>query len=193
MIMNEELQQALEPKDVLPEPQASTPLPVQPQRSNKIIWKIVGIAIAVLCLCSIACLALFLTSINKANNEKPPVESVLDAFMHDMEAKDAESAYALFSPRVQRQIPIDDLQNMMEGNNYILFDGYLSLSVQNLNLIAAANTNPDLPQGTVASVNGLIQYLGGFTGNFTATLEKVDGEWMIDQINITVPPDKFQP
>jgi hypothetical protein len=125
--------------------------------------------------------------------ERAPVEAVLDSFMKYMEANDVESAYALFSPRVQRQIPIDDVQEMIKGNNYVLFEGYQSISVQNIKLTAAVNTNPDLPQGTVANVKGFIEYSDGFTGNFTATLEKVDGLWMIHRIDINVPPNKFQP
>ena len=158
-------------------------------KENKNRWTIVVVVIAVICICSVICLTLAGASMV----ERVPVESVLDAFMKDMVAKDIESAYALFSPRAQRQIPIDEVQKLIDGNNYILFEGYQNLSVQSLNLAAAVNTNPDLPQGAVANVNGFIEYSDSFTGNFTATLEKVDGKWMIDSINITVPPDKFQP
>ncbi|HNE06467.1 MAG TPA: hypothetical protein PLT08_18205, partial [Anaerolineales bacterium] len=140
-------------------------------KEKKNLWAIAGIVIAVICIC----LALVGTGVGKIMVERAPIESILDTFMKDMVAKDIESAYALFSPRVQRQIPIDDIQKMIDGNNYILFDGYKNLSVQNLNLTATANTNPDLPQGTVANVNGFIEYSDGFTGNFTAILEKVDG------------------
>ncbi|MBK8619095.1 MAG: hypothetical protein IPN96_18705 [Anaerolineales bacterium] len=177
-------------ENLVDEPNAISPTS---KRSNKNLWIIAGITIALICICSIICLALIGTGVGKVMVERAPVEAVLDSFMNYMEAKDVESAYALFSPRVQRQIPIDDVQEMIEGNNYVLFDGYQSLSVQNINLTAAANTNPDLPQGTVANVNGFIEYVDGITGNFTATLEKVDGQWMIHRINITVPPDKFQP
>jgi len=181
-----------EPKAENPvnEPNINSPTP---KKSNKNLWIIVGVAIAVICTCSIICLALVGAGVGKITVERAPIESVLDAFMKDMVAKDIKSAYGLFSPRVQRKLPIDDLQKMIDGNNHILFDGYQSLSVQNLNLTAAVNTNPDLPQGTVANVNGFIKYSGGFTGNFTATLEKVDGKWMIYRINVIVPPDKFQP
>ncbi len=158
-------------------------------KENKNRWTIVVVVIAVICICSVICLALAGASMV----ERVPVESVLDAFMKDMVAKDIESAYALFSPRAQRQIPIDEVQKLIDGNNYILFEGYQNLSVQSLNFAASVNTNPDLPQGAVANVNGFIEYSDSFTGNFTATLEKVDGKWMIDSINITVPPDKFQP
>ncbi len=193
--MTDELQKPLVESVSKGENSVVEPTPVSPipKKSNKNLWIIAGITLAFICICSIICLVLFGTSVGKVMVERAPVEAVLDTFMKDMEAKDVESAYSLFSPRVQRQIPIDDVQEMIEGNNYVLFEGYQSLSVQNLNLTAAVNTNPDLPQGTVANVNGFIQYSDGVTGNFTATLEKVDGKWMIHFINIVVPPDKFQP
>jgi hypothetical protein len=53
-------------------------------------------------------------------------------------------------------------------------ENYQSISMQNVNPCVVVNKNPDLPQhqGTVANVKGFIEYSGGFTGNFTATLEK---------------------
>jgi len=188
-----------ESQDLVQEPNAENPViesnvvPLALKKSNKNLWIIVGIVVAVICICSIICLALFGTSFVKVMVERAPVEAVLDTFMKNMEAKDVESAYALFSPRVQRQISQADLKEMIEGNNYVLFEGYQSLSVQNLNLSAAVNTNPDQPQGTVANVNGEISYSGGFTGSFDAVLEKVDGNWMLYFINVTVPPNKIQP
>jgi hypothetical protein len=187
-------------KESLPEPESrmSGPIvtPATTEESNKNLWIIAGLAIAIICVCSFCCIAMIGLSgagVGAVLTERAPVELVLDAFMKNMKAKDIESAYALFSPRVQREISVDDVQKMIAGNNYVLFDGYQSLSVQNLKLTAAANTNPKLPQGTVANVDGAIEYSGGFTGNFTAILEKVDGEWMIHHIQINVPPDKFHP
>jgi len=54
-----------------------------------------------------------------------------------MANKDAENAYALFSPRAQRQIPISKIQELLDGKNYFLFEGYQSLSVSNPNISAA--------------------------------------------------------
>jgi hypothetical protein len=174
------------------QPQTSDATAPQPKKSKKKTWVIVGIVLGVLLLCSIVCVAVFGTGMYKIYKEKAPVESVLDTYMQHMEDKDAESAYALFSPRAQRQVPVSDVQEMLEGNNYILFEGYRSLSVSNLNISAALNTNPDLPQGTVVIVTGVIQFEGGIQGSFNGTLEQVDGNWMIDAMYITVPPDKMK-
>lgn len=191
--MTHDLKTASPKQETWPAPNVPTPASVQPQKSNKNVRVIAGFVLAALCLGSLACIAIFGTILFKVATEMAPVESVLDAFMQDMETKDVESAYALFSPRVQRQMPVDDIQTMIDGNNFVLFDGYQSLSVEYLTLTAAVNTNPDTPQGTVAEANGFVEYSGGFTGNFSATLEKVDGKWMIYRIDIIVPPDKFRP
>ncbi len=182
-----------------PEPKVENPVaetnvvPAPPKTSNKNLWIIAGIAIGVLCLCSILCLVLFGTAVGKAMVERAPVELVLDTFMKDMEAQDIKSAYDLFSPRAQRQVSVTDLEKLTQGNNYKVFDGYESLSIQNLNLTVAANTNPDRPQGAVANVTATVSYTDGFTGNLAAVLEKVDGKWRLFNIHVNVPPDKFQP
>jgi hypothetical protein len=190
--MTDELQQPL------PQPQPENPpvtpdvISPQPNKSKKNPWIILGVALGILCLGSITCITVFALGVGKAVVEKAPVESTLDSYMKYMAAKDTESAYALFSPRAQRQVPISKVQEMIEGNNYILFEGYQSLSVQTLNISAAVNTNPDLPQGTVAKVNGTVTYENGFQGTFNGVLEKVHGKWQIHGIFVSVPPNKFQ-
>lgn len=187
-----------EPQQLTPEPQMGKPV-MEPNvaipsanKSRRNVWIILGSIVALLCVCSLLCVALTATGVGKIMVEKAPIEATLNSFMEHMEAQDVESAYALFSPRSQRQTPISDLEKMIEGNNYFLFEGYESLSIQNINLTATANVDPDLPQGMVANVSGMISYRDGFTGQFQAVLEKVNDTWMIYNINITVPPDKFR-
>lgn len=165
----------------------------QQQKSKKNFWVILGIVLITACICLILCIVLVVIGVGSAFTERAPVESVLDTFMTHMAKKDAESAYALLSPRVQRKASPDDLEKQLVGNNYILFDGYKNLSVQNINLTATVNANPDLPQGTVAKVAGVVSYDGGFKGQINAVLEKVEDVWKIYSVNVTVPPDKFQP
>jgi len=189
--MTDELQQVPQ-QEKPPTPPPSAHIPQQPQKSKKSTWVIAGVVIGILCLCSIVCVAVFGASMFKVYTEREPVGLVLDAYMRHMANKDAESAYALFSPRAQRQIPISKVQEMLEGNNYFLFEGYQSLEVGNLNISATANTNPDLPQGTVAKVAGVITFEGDIQGTFNGVLEKVDDQWMIDSIYVTVPPNKIK-
>lgn len=160
----------------------------KPKRNLKLIF---GIAAIVVCSCLTIGGAIVATGLNKVSDEKAPIEAVLDDFMRDMVAEDVEAALELFSPRAQRQFSKTDLDALLEGNNYVLFEGYQSLMIGNLNIKAVANTNPDVPQGTVAEVSGIITYENDFSGRFVATLEKDDGDWFLFFINITVPPDKL--
>lgn len=188
--MSDNLQQESTQQGGSPQPQISVPQIVQSKKHKNLI--IAGVSILILCLCSIACVALIGFGLYRMNSEKEPVESVLNDYMRHMVNKDVEKAYELFSPRAKRQIPISKIQEMLTGNNYFLFIGYQSLSVSNIKVSAVANTNPDVPQGIVANVNGVINYDGSIQGSFSGTLEKVDNQWMIDAIYITVPPDKIK-
>jgi hypothetical protein len=157
------------------------------EKSRKRLWAVV----AVIGLSLGLCLALSVAALGKVRVEWAPVASALDTFMKEMEAKDVESAYALLSPRSQRQSPMTSLEALTQGNSYVLFEGYESLDVQNLNLTATANADPDAPQGTVAEVTATVTYAGGFTGELSAVLEKVDGAWRLFGVSVTVPPNKF--
>jgi hypothetical protein len=190
-MMDESQQSITEPQQEQP-PIPGVVLPSQLKRSNRKYWIISGIALGVLCLCSIICIALVVLGANKIKSEEAPVISVIDSYMKFMVAKDAESAYALFSPRAQRQVPISKVEELLEGNNYIIFEGYQKLDLTNFNVSAALNNNPDLPQGTVATVTGTITYDGGIQGTFNGTLEKVDGKWLINSMYNNVPPSKIK-
>jgi hypothetical protein len=134
----------------------------------------------------------FVYIMSRVNLEIAPVTSVLDSYMKFLVVKDTNSAYALFSPRAQRQFPISKIEELIQGKNYLLIEGYQSLSIQKINIAATINSNSDIPQGTVATVSGITRYDGNIQGTFTGTLEKVNGKWLIDGINITVPPDKIK-
>lgn len=186
--------------DNLPEPTVSTPPPDSPasqapitlpqKRSKKLLWILLALCL-LCCLSTALCVGLGGAGFAQILVEKAPIARVLDAFMQDMADRDVDAAYALFSPRSQRLTPRADLEDMLQGNNYKLFEGYQSLSVVQLHMGASVNTDPDFPQGNVARVSGTVTYRDGFTGSFTAVLEKVEGVWMLYGIDIRVPPDKF--
>ena len=188
-----DISQQVSPQQENPsKPLPSSSISPQPQKSKKNNWIIVGLLVGILCLCSVVCVAVFGTAMFKVYKEKAPVESVLDAYMTAMANKDADNAYALFSPRAQRQVSISQIQDLLEGNNFLVYKGYQNLSVGSINISATANTNPDLPQGIVAKVNGVIIYADDVQGHFNGVLEKVGDKWMIDSINVTVPPGKIK-
>lgn len=70
-------------------------------------------------------------------------------------------------------------------------DNYDRLKVLSLNVGPAFNSNPELPRGIVARAAGSTWYTDGSVGSFQAVLERVDGEWRLAGIHVTVPPEKF--
>ena len=160
-------------------------------KSNRNTWIMLGVVTSLLCVCSILCVAVFGASMFRVYQETAPVESVLDAYMRHMANRDAERAYALFAPRAQRQVPLSVIEELLAGNNYFLFAGYQSLAVENINIAARVDPDPDVPQGMVAEVTGTISYEGDMQGTFEGVLEKVGEAWRIDGFYVTVPPDKI--
>lgn len=165
----------------------------QPPKNRKRFWIIIAAAAGAFCLFTIICIVSIAVILRQMNVQKEPVAAVLDAYMKAMEAKDVESAYALFSPRAQLQVPITQLQEGIKGNNFVIYEGYQSLFIDNLNLKIGTNTNPTAPQGLIVTVTGVIRYNGGIQGTYNGTLEKVKGKWMIYNLYITVPPNKLNP
>jgi len=165
------------------------------KRKRRNIIIVVGVIAALVCLCIGICVVAggwgAVTGLIKVAQERDDVSAVIDEFMREMEKENAVAAYALFSTRAQRQIPLSDIEEMLEGNNFVLFEGYESVMVTNLSIKAAFNTNPDLPQGTIAEVAGTVTYKGGITGGLTAVLEEEGDEWRMHRINVTVPPSKM--
>ncbi len=170
---------------------------VQPQKkSRRNLFLTVGAVVLVLCTCSSICIAatgLGLFDLSKSwNVEKPKAENVIDKFMTDMADKNIDRAYDLFSTRAKQNIPKDKLNKEFYGNNYLVYKGYQSLTIKNMQLSKLMNLDKTQPSGTVAHVEGEISYSGGIKGSFNAVLEKEGGAWRIFDIRVVAPPDKFK-
>ncbi|HSJ53426.1 MAG TPA: hypothetical protein VLC52_06725 [Anaerolineae bacterium] len=144
-----------------------------------------------LCLVLTLCGGLFLGGNVMVALERDDVERSLHQFMLAMARKNTNAAYALFCEQAQETVPLSKLQEMVEGNNHVLFDRYDSLEVRSLNIGPALSSNPKMPQGIVARAAGETRYTDGSVGNFQAVLQRVNGEWKLAGINVTVPPEKF--
>ena len=145
------------------------------------------------CVCLCACLAALFAYGNYLNTERPRVGRVIDTLMEAMAAEDPAAAYALFSPRARNTVILEDLEAMLTGNNYVLFENYRATTIEQFAVTLDANSSPDMPQGTVAVVRGRVIYSDNYTDQYEATLENSDGEWLLVGINVNVPPDKFDP
>lgn len=108
-----------------------------PRKSRRNVFIIAGAAVLGLCLCAGICGLIFGSNIFKSITEKPKVESVIDQFMAAMADKDAAIAYALFSTRSKRHTNLADLEKLLTGNNYLVFEGYRNITVTNLSVNAA--------------------------------------------------------
>ncbi len=165
----------------------------QPKKSRIVLWIILAASLVGTCLCAIICIAPFVIAGVKVAAERAPVESVLTTYMKYMAAKDTDSAFALFSLHMQAQTPSGYMQNLVAEGNYAMFSGFQSLTIDRLNLGSEASSDPTKPQGTIARVSGTTSYSGGFTGQYVAILEKVDGAWKIYSVTVTVPQTKGRP
>jgi hypothetical protein len=157
------------------------------KKTNRRKW-LLSLAILVLCCCPGLCANLYA----KIETERPLVENAIDQFMQARAEEDGTKAYRLLSTRSKRTTALADIEELLQGNNYVLFEGYRSTSITDISLNLNTNTDPNEPQGTVAEVAGTIAYEGGFTGSFNAVLEKEGEVWRLFTIYITVPPDKFK-
>lgn len=170
----------------------SSPSPTKPHRKRFLL--IGGLVLGLFSvLCLVICVLTLGTGLLKSATERPKVQQVIDAYMKAMAAQDAARAYALFSTRAQRSTSQADVEKGLAGNNYLVFDGYQGVTITSFNVSVGVNTNPNLPQGTIAKVAGTVSYVNGITGSFTAVLEQEGTEWLLDGINVTVPPDKIRP
>ncbi len=196
--MNDFQPQALQPEQTaIPDGTGTmeTPKPIPVNKSNRKVFLIIGALLVGLCCISVlvGIAGLIGTGVFKMMTEEPKVEIVIDEYMRAMADQDANNAYTLFSTRAKRSVSLADIEIGLEGNNYLVFKDYQSLSVNNFNIGVNSDSNPDMPQGVVAHVDGMITYADGFTGDFAAVLEQEGDGWHLFGINVNVPPDKFNP
>jgi hypothetical protein len=149
-----------------------------------------------LCLCACVAAAVLAAGIAAGGmsvaviTEGPEVEAVLDRFMTAMAARDPDAAYAVVATDFGGGMTRADLDEMLAGNNSVLFDGYRELAVTGLTL-NIFTPDSDYPDGRQALASGEISFDGGFTGEFEAELTQVGGAWRLAVIETSVPPAKF--
>ncbi len=169
-------------------PQVPAP-PARPPsgRSSKILWIPAVISLVGACVVVVLCVAALVYGVGVILAARAPIENVLDTFMKDMAAKDTQSAYQLFSLSSHAHVSLLDLNAMVAGDKFVLFDGYRRLSVDNININFVNNASRDQPQGTVARVEGSIAYKNGTVGHFQAVLEKSGDVWELYSIYLDFP------
>lgn len=155
-------------------------------------WMIVLIILAVLIMVAISCIATLFISNKIVSLEKEPAADVIDEFLLNMSQKDYANAYELFSPRAKKTVQLSLLKRFTEDDYFFVYKDFSNLTILEFTILHSVNSDPDMPQGKTAKVSGEVHYTDGITGYFDSVLEKVDGKWMIFNINVTVPPDKLK-
>lgn len=164
------------------------------QKMERRVWIIAGcVGVVLIFMCAIAGLALVLGLQASNIPEQAPINSVLDEFMKDMVAEDIMSAFELFSPNGQRGIYPNDLTDMIEVGDKVLFVGYDRISADKITLDKALNNTSEQADGLVARVTGKVYYQDGKVASFTASLETVEGEWRLYSITLNEPMNNNQP
>ncbi len=170
----------------------STPIEPRAHTSHgKRPW-VIG-AVVLLLACCVGFGLLFGILGSEVNAEQPKVQAVLQALMTAMANKDTQTAASLFVAGPGAGVPVAELDRLLEGSNYVLFDGYRELTVTGLVMNATFNNNPDEPQGVTARVQATISYDGGYTGTIHAVLRQQGGEWRLMSFQVVVPPSKLKP
>jgi hypothetical protein len=147
-------------------------------------WGMIGCGIIlVMCVCVLVG-ANLLSSLGRGQAE---VAEVIDGYMEDMSDRRTDLAIERFVTRGR-----EELVAQFESVNYGYFEGYRSLQVNAFRVGPRVTTNPMEPQGTVANVNGTVQYTGNYTGTFEAVLEQDGDQWLIFFINVNVPDEKLE-
>ena len=124
---------------------------------------------------------------------KVQTRSLILAYAHGMAKKDYDTVYALFSKRVHRQMSIEEIEEFGDVEaNFAIVDGIQSVEINSLKLLKQANTNPNMPQGSVATVIGIANFDDGFTGRVDAVFELESETWRIHHINISISPERLQ-
>lgn len=118
-------------------------------------------------------------------------EELVDAYMRSMAEKNVMLAYALLSTRLQQVYSLSDVEGLLQGNSYGLYEAYESTEVEKVIVTTRFSTNPAVPR-TMAQVTGTVNYQGGVQGTIEANMELEDGQWRLSKVWIVVPPEKLQ-
>lgn len=102
---------------------------------------------------------------------------VLDEFMTHMAARDAQSAYALFSSLAKQEVSSETLDGAAKGEFGDLAQGYKDVTVSSIEVKTDAN-------GTYADLSGTVNYDDGGQRNFTSRMDKEGDAWLVTNINI---------
>jgi hypothetical protein len=164
--------------------QSPPPEATNPPRSRTWLWLLLFGGLACLCLCSGLCILPIGYSLFQVATQQEEIRDVVEGCLHEIDNDQFDDALARFSERAVKQglVTHEQLEALADNAAFQEFD---SLVVTNVMVNATVNSDPKLPQGVVANVDGTVAYNDGGTGKFKATLEKQDGLWKLHALEVT--------
>jgi len=156
-----------------------------------------NVVLLTLCVCTVLPLAIAScnfsanSTANAVSEAQSEATGLIGAYIQSMADRDAAQAYALLSVRAKAGYSLSDVEQLLHGNNYRLFEGYESIEVDKVIVTSRFSTNPAVPR-TMAQVTGTVNYQGGVQGTLDANMELEDGQWRLSKVWIVVPPEKLQ-
>jgi len=165
-----------------------TPSPVIPYKNRAARKLVKGLGL-VLVLVILGILALpvcqfFVGFVSSFPEESSSVAQVLDEYLAALANQDAERAYVVVSRSAEAQLNLEILENLVQGNNYRVFEGYQEISFTDFELTQFGSDRS-------AEVSGYVSYTDNYVGDFSAVLVKENGTWKIQMMQVNVPPDKI--
>lgn len=115
------------------------------------------------------------------DSDSPTVEE----FIQSMSDKDVDHAYGMLSTSGQATYSRADMNAMVDGIDFVLFEGFQDITITNFKSYSGTN-------GTYQQVQGMVNYQNQWQGEFYFILDKEDGEWKVSSFEITVPPGKVE-
>ena len=152
------------------------------RRNRNLIIGAVVVGLAVL----VGCCMLVVSFVKDFAGNIGTGNEVLTEFLQAMSEKDVDSAYALMSERAKVEVSRDDLQELVDGANFVLFDGFEDLTITSTHQRTTTNF------GTYLEIEGIVLFEHEFRGSLEAIVHKEGEEWKITSVNVTVPPDKME-
>ena len=170
------------------------PLPASPPPSSP--WK--KIAVFVILVVLLFCLAetTLVISLSKkvilAKRDAPAALAVVAQYMHLMQYNNPEDAYDLFSQNQQHFTHLEDLKNLLRGEQYQFFEGYRSVNILDFSLLNRQE-NPDWVTRRIADLIYEVEYEDGAFYVWEALLEKENGEWrLINAYPLALPNERLR-
>lgn len=144
--------------------------------------------VGALCLFSVTvyggCFASFFSSASEMTSATPLVEK----YMRLMAAHNSAAAESLFSQEIDPYDTKRELDAMLRGPNYVLFEGYRSLNSEGGSFFHRQGC---LTNTSTLNVQGPISYEDGTVGHFTAQMVRERDAWALLGVSVVVPPAKI--